>query len=135
MARVKRGLASHAKHKKLLGQAKGYMMTRNRLVRKAKEAVLHAGQYAYAGRKDRKGNFRRDWILHINEALKIQGLKYSSFISKLKLAKIDLDRKVLAQLAIEQPETFKEIVSFTSPKWGLINFVLVKPRKQRGFLF
>lgn len=110
MARVKRGLTSHAKHKKLLGQAKGYMMTRRRLVRKAKEAVLHAGQYAYAGRKDRKGNFRRDWILHINEALKLQGLKYSVFINKLQAANISLDRKILAQLATEQPEVFKTVV-------------------------
>jgi len=110
MARVKRGLTSHAKHKKLRAQAKGYMMTRRRLVRKAKEAVLHAGQYAYAGRKDRKGNFRRDWILHINEAVKAQGLTYSVFINKLKTAKIELDRKILAQLATKMPETFKSIV-------------------------
>ncbi len=110
MARVKRGLTSHAKHQKLLRQAKGYMMTRSRLVRKAKEAVLHAGQYAYVGRKDRKGQMRRDWILHINEALKAQGLKYSQFITKLKAAKIELDRKVLAQLAVEQPEAFKAII-------------------------
>ncbi|MCL4390535.1 MAG: 50S ribosomal protein L20 [Patescibacteria group bacterium] len=110
MARIKRGLASHAKHKKLLKSAKGYMMTRHRLVRKAKEAVMHAGQYAYAGRKDKKGVARRDWILHLNEALKIKGLKYSTFIHKLKLAKIDLDRKILSQLAIEQPDTFNSIV-------------------------
>ena len=111
MARIKRELASHAKHKKLLGQAKGFMMTRNRLVRKAKEAVLHAGQYAYAGRKDRKGVARRDWILHINEALKAQGLKYSVFINKLKTAKIELDRKVLSQLAVEYPEVFAKIIA------------------------
>lgn len=110
MARVKRGLASHRKHKKLLSQAKGYWMTRHRLVRKAKEAVLHAGQYAYAGRKDRKGNFRRDWILHINEALKLQGLKYSAFVNKLKTANIQLDRKVLAQLASDYPEVFTKII-------------------------
>lgn len=110
MARVKRGLTSRAKHKKLLGQAKGYMMTRRRLVRKAKEAVLHAGQYAYVGRKDRKGQMRREWILHINEALKTQDLKYSVFIAKLKAAKIDLDRKVLAQLAVDYPEVFAKIV-------------------------
>ncbi len=116
MARVKRGLASHKKHKKLLEQTKGYWMTRRRQVRKAKEAVLHAGQYAYAGRKDKKGVMRRDWILHINEALKTQGLKYSEFIAKLKTAKIDLDRKILAQLATEQPEAFKKIVDFTSQK-------------------
>ncbi len=110
MARVKRGLSSHAKHKKLLGRAKGYMMTRRRLVRKAKEAVLHAGQYAYAGRKDRKGQMRRDWILHINQALRAHDLKYSIFIAKLKAAKIELDRKILAQLAVEYPEVFAKIV-------------------------
>ncbi len=99
MARVKRGLASHAKHHKLLKQAKGYMMTRHRLVRKAKEAVLHAGQYAYVGRKDKKRMFRSDWIVHINGALQNSGMNYSTFIHKLKVAKIDLDRKVLAELA------------------------------------
>lgn len=110
MARIKRGLTSHAKHKKLLGQAKGYMMTRRRLVRKAKEAVLHAGQYAYAGRKDRKGQMRRDWILHINEALKLQNLKYSVFIAKLKVTKIELDRKVLAELATSYPQAFQSLL-------------------------
>ena len=118
MARIKRGMASHAKHKKLLTQAKGFMMTHNRLVRKAKEAVLHAGQYAYAGRKDKKGVARRDWILHINEALKsalseVEGphkISYSIFIHKLKTAKIELDRKVLAQLAVEQPLVFQAII-------------------------
>lgn len=110
MARIKRGLASHAKHKKLLGMAKGYMMTRNRLVRKAHEAVLHAGQYAYAGRKDKKGVARRDWILHINESLKLQGLKYNQFINKLKLAHIELDRKILSQLVTEQPQVFQSLL-------------------------
>lgn len=109
MARVKRGKTTHAKHKKLLSQAKGYMMTRSRLVRKAKEAVLHAGQYAYAGRKDKKGVMRRDWILHINEAVKQQGMTYSVFMHKLKAAKIDLDRKILSQLSFEQPVVFKSI--------------------------
>lgn len=85
-------------------------MTRHRLVRKAKEAVLHAGQYAYAGRKDKKGVMRRDWILHINESLKLNGLSYSTFIHKLKVAKIDLDRKVMAQLATEQPQAFAELI-------------------------
>jgi large subunit ribosomal protein L20 len=110
MARIKRGLASHRKHKKLLNQAKGYWMTRRRLVRKAKEAVLHAGQAAYVGRKDKKGVARRDWILHINEALKLQGLNYSLFIHKLKLAKIELDRKILAQLATQHPLAFQAII-------------------------
>lgn len=111
MARVKRGLASHAKHKKLLASTKGYWMSRNRLVRKAKEAALHAGQYAYVGRKDRKGVNRRDWILHINESLRAKGMTYSLFINKLKGAKIELDRKILATLATEKPEIFEQIVN------------------------
>ena len=113
MARVKRGLVTHRKHKKLLNRAAGYRMTRSRLVRKATEAVLHAGQYAYAGRKDKKSNARRDWILRINEALKAQGLKYNQFINKLKVAKIELDRKILATLALENPEVFQSIVDKT----------------------
>jgi large subunit ribosomal protein L20 len=110
MARIKRGKTSHAKHKKLLKAARGYWMTRRRLVRKAHEAVLHAGQYAYAGRKLRKRDARRDWILHINESLKTQGLKYSLFINKLKAANIALDRKILSQLTLEYPDVFAKIV-------------------------
>ncbi len=109
MARIKRGLTSHAKHQKLREQTKGYWMTRHKQVRKMHEAVLHAGQYAYVGRKDKKGNFRRDWILHINEALKLAGLQYSVFINKLKLANIQLDRKILAILATEQPQVFQSL--------------------------
>lgn len=110
MARVKRGLVTHRKHKKLLNRAAGYRMTRSRLVRKATEAVLHAGQYAYAGRKDRKSNARRDWILRINETLKSKGLKYNQFINKLKLAKIELDRKILATLVVDDPKTFDKMI-------------------------
>jgi large subunit ribosomal protein L20 len=110
MARVKRGLSSHRKHKKLLGQAEGFMMTRNRLVRKAKEAVLHAGQYAYMGRKKKKRVNRQDWIMHINEAVKPFGFSYSLFISKLKTAKIELDRKVLSEMATEHVTAFKQLV-------------------------
>ncbi|MBI3559295.1 50S ribosomal protein L20, partial [Candidatus Gottesmanbacteria bacterium] len=110
MARIKRGLTSHAKHQKLRAQTKGYWMTRHKQVRKMHEAVLHAGQYAYVGRKDKKGNFRRDWILHINEALKLAGLQYSVFMNKLKLVNIALNRKILAQLVIEQPLAFQKII-------------------------
>ncbi len=85
-------------------------MSRRKLIRKAHEAVLHAGQYAYVGRKDRKSQFRRDWILHINEAVKPHGLRYSEFIHKLKLANIQLDRKILAQLILDDPAAFQKIV-------------------------
>lgn len=111
MARVKRGVTSKAKHSKLKEATKGYRMTRRRLPRKMKEAILHAGQYAYAGRKDRKSLMRRDWIMHINEAVKLTGMKYNEFISGLKKANIQLDRKVLAELNRKDPETFKQIVS------------------------
>lgn len=110
MARVKRGLASHRKHKKLLEQAKGYMMTRHRLVKKATEAVLHAGQYAYAGRKKKKRVIRQDWIMHINEAVKKEGMSYSKFMNGLKKNNILLDRKVLAQISAKYPDVFKSIL-------------------------
>jgi len=93
-------------------------MTRRRLVRKAKEAVLHAGQAAYVGRKDKKSVVRRDWILHINEAVKPLGSNYSTFMHNLKNTKVELDRKVLSDLATQYPEVLKEIFNFTSPKRG-----------------
>jgi len=110
MARVKRGVNAKEKHSKLREATKGYRMTRNRLVRKMKEATLHAGQYAYAGRKDKKANMRQDWILHINEAVKPMGINYSRFIKKLKDAKIELDRKIMAELVSKDMDTFKKIV-------------------------
>ncbi len=85
-------------------------MTRRKLVRKAKEAVLHAGQYAYVGRKDRKSQARRNWILSINEALKLQNLKYNQFIAKLKTVNILLDRKILSGLVTSDPFAFQAVV-------------------------
>ncbi len=108
--RVKRGITTHAKHKKLLAANKGYRMTKRRLVRVAKQAYLHAGEYAYAGRKMRKRDFRRLWITRISEAVKQNGLSYSSFINKLKAANIEIDRKILANLIVENPETFSAIL-------------------------
>lgn len=108
--RVKRGLASHAKHKKLRVANKGYRMTKSRLTRVAKEAYLHAGEYAFAGRKNKKREFRRLWINRISEAVKQKGLSYSAFMSKLKAANIDIDRKILSNLIIENPDEFTQIV-------------------------
>jgi large subunit ribosomal protein L20 len=110
MARIKRGTVSKRKHKKLLGLTKGYRGTKSKLVKVAKEASLHAGQYAYAGRKDKKGDFRRLWITRIGEAAKEQGVSYSVFMNKLKKANIELDRKILSSLIVEDPEAFKHIV-------------------------
>ena len=110
MTRVKRGVTSHKKHKKLLELTKGFRGTRSKLVRVAKEAALHAGQYAYHGRKLRKRDFRRLWILRIGEAVKKEELSYSVFIDRLKKAKIELDRKILADLVVNDPTTFEKIV-------------------------
>ncbi len=85
-------------------------MTKHRNVRVAREAYLHAGEYAFAGRKNRKRNFRQMWILRIGEAVKLRGFSYSSFINKLKVAKIALDRKILSNLIVENPDTFSKIV-------------------------
>jgi large subunit ribosomal protein L20 len=111
MARVKRGVTSHRKHKKLHELTKGYRGGRSNLVREAKSASLHAGAYAFAGRKLRKRDMRRLWITQLNAAVKEEGLSYSRFIAGLKLKNIALDRKILADLAINHPEHFKQIVA------------------------
>ena len=110
MSRIKRGVTSRAKHKKLLKLTKGYRATKSKLVKVAREAALHAGQYAYHGRKLRKRNIRREWIVRISEATKSYGLPYNRFISGLKQANITLDRKILADMVVNDPETFKSIV-------------------------
>ena len=111
MARVKRGLVSRRKHNKLLGLTKGFRGTKSKLTKVAHEASLHAGQYAYNGRRIRKRDIRAVWIHHIAEASVKEGISYSVFINKLKKAKIELDRKSLNDLVQNHPETFKEILS------------------------
>lgn len=108
--RVKRGVTTHAKHKKLLVANKGYRMTKRRLVRTATQAYLHAGEYAFTGRKLKKRDFRRLWITRISEAVRLNGLSYSIFMNKLKAANIDVDRKILSNLILENPEAFAAIV-------------------------
>jgi large subunit ribosomal protein L20 len=111
--RVTRGVTSHAKHKKIFRANKGYRMTKRRLIRVAKEAYLHAGEYAFSGRRNKKRDFRQAWIVRISEAVKLQGINYSTFIKNLKTAKIHLDRKVLAILVLDHPTVFKAIVDKT----------------------
>lgn len=113
MARIKRGTVSRRKHKKLLKLTKGHWGTRSRTVKQARESALHAGQYAFHGRKLRKRDFRNLWIIRIGEAVKKQGLSYSVFINKLKKANITLDRKILSNLIVEDPQTFQQIVQAT----------------------
>src|SRR6266550_1984475 len=104
MARIKRGTVSRRKHNKLLGLTKGYRGTKSKLVKVAKEASLHAGQYAYHGRKLRKRDFRTLWITRISEAVKKEDISYSVFINKLQKANILLDRKILSNLIVEDPD-------------------------------
>lgn len=110
MARVKRGMTSHAKHKKLHNLTKGYRGGRGKLVREAKSALLHAGEYAFAGRKRRKRDMRRLWITQLGIAVRNEGLSYSKFIASLKAKNINLDRKILADLAVNHSEDFKKVV-------------------------
>jgi large subunit ribosomal protein L20 len=109
MARVKRGVTSHAKHKKVLEQAKGFYGRRKNTIRAAKAAVDKAGQYAYRDRKVRKRMFRALWIQRINAAARLEGFTYSQFIHGLGVAGVDIDRKVLADIAGADPVGFKAI--------------------------
>ena len=116
MARIKRGTVSRRKHNKLLGLTKGYRGTKSKLIKVAREAALHAGQYAYQGRKLRKRNFRTLWITRISEAVKNEDLSYSVFIDRLHKANIALDRKILSNLIVEDPQTLKYIVEKVKSK-------------------
>ena len=111
MARVKRGVTSHARHKRTLESAKGYYGRRKNTIRIARQAVEKAGQYAYRDRKVKKRNFRALWIQRINAAVRMEGLTYGKFMHGLKLAGVELDRKVLADIAVHEAEAFKAIVA------------------------
>jgi len=108
--RVKTGFTRKRRHKKILQRTKGFRMTKGRLYKVSKEADLHAGQYAFAGRKLKKRDLRRLWIQRINAALTSQDLSYNQFIHGLKENQIELDRKILAHLVVDQPEIFKQVV-------------------------
>ena len=109
MARVKRGVQARARHKKVLKQAKGYRGARSRTYKVAKQAVMRAGQYAYRDRRVKKRVFRSLWIVRINAAARENGLTYSKLIAGLKKASIDLDRKTLANIAVNDKEAFSKI--------------------------
>ncbi len=110
MPRVKRGVTAHARHKKILALAKGFRGRRKNVFRIAKQAVMKAGQYAYRDRRARKRVFRQLWIARINAASREMGVTYSRFMAGLKKAQIDIDRKVLADLAVHDPVAFGSIV-------------------------
>jgi large subunit ribosomal protein L20 len=109
MARVKRGVIARRKHKSVLKKAKGYYGARSRVFRVAKQAVIKAGQYAYRDRRIKKRTFRALWIVRINAAARAHGLSYSVFMNGLNKANIDIDRKVLAHMALHEPEAFSSI--------------------------
>jgi large subunit ribosomal protein L20 len=111
MARIKRGTTTKARHKRILEQAKGYYGRRKNTIRIAKQAVEKAGQYAYRDRKVKKRSFRALWIQRINAAVRQEGLTYSQFMNGLKLAGVELDRKVLADIAMHEAEAFSVIVA------------------------
>ncbi len=110
MPRASKNVTRRARHKKWLKRAKGFRGRRSTVYKIAKEAVLKAGQHAFHDRRKKKGNMRADWQIHINAAARAHGLSYSKFIYALRQHKVGLDRKVLAQLAGEQPEIFTKIV-------------------------
>ena len=110
MSRVKRGVTTHARHRKIVKQAKGYSGRRKNTFRAANQAVEKSGQYAYRDRKQKKRNFRSLWIQRINAAARAHGLTYGRFINGLGRAGVEIDRKMLADLAVREPEAFKALV-------------------------
>ena len=110
MPRVKRGVTTKARHHRLFKRTEGFRMSYNRLVRRAHEADLHAGQYAFAGRKLKKRDMRSIWIVRLNGSLRDSGYKYSTFIDTLNKKEIKLNRKILAQMAFEDPKGFTQLV-------------------------
>jgi large subunit ribosomal protein L20 len=109
MSRVKRGVASHRKHKRVLAQVKGHYGTNNRLYKRAHESLMRALAYAYRDRKNKKRSFRQLWVIRINAAARLNGIPYSRFIQGLKVANVTIDRKMLADLAVRDPEAFSAV--------------------------
>ena len=118
MARVKRGVVAKARHKRILDKAKGYYGARRKVYRVAKQAVTKAGQYAFRDRRQRKRQFRALWITRINAAARIHGMSYSRFINGLKKADIEIDRKVLADLAVYDAEAFGALAEQAKAELG-----------------
>ena len=116
MARVKRGVTSHRRHKKILRQAKGYYGNRSKIYRVANQAVMRSLQYAYAHRKLRKRDFRKLWIARINAAARMNGLSYSKFMYGLKLAGVEINRKMLAEMAVNDAEGFATLAELAKSK-------------------
>ncbi len=116
MARVKRGFAAHRRHKKVLSLTKGHRATKHSLYRRAHESMLKSLSYAYRHRRERKGDMRRLWILRVNAASRAQGLTYSQFIDGLRKAGVAVNRKMLADMAVSEPEAFANLITIARGK-------------------
>lgn len=116
MSRVKGGITTHRRHKKVLKLTKGHRSTRHRLYRRAHESMVHALYYAYCHRRERKGDMRRLWISRINAAARLGGLSYGQFIDGLRKAGLQINRKALAEMTVSHPVAFSKLVSLASAK-------------------
>jgi large subunit ribosomal protein L20 len=111
LPRVKRGVTSHQRHKSVLALTKGQRASRHKLIKRAKEAMMHSLSYAYFHRRERKGDFRRLWIVRVNAGARLQGVSYSEFMHGLKKSGVDIDRKMLADMAVREPQAFANLVT------------------------
>ena len=111
MPRVKRGVTTHQRHKKILAMTKGHRASKHSLFRRANESMLKSLSYAYSHRRERKGDFRRLWILRINTACRAQGMKYGQFINGLKRTGVGINRKMLADMAVREPEALANLIN------------------------
>jgi len=116
LPRVKRGVTAHRKHKKVLALTKGHRATSHSLIKRARESMLHALDYAYAHRRERKGDMRRLWILRVSAASRSQGLTYGQFMNGLKKAGVEINRKMLADMAVREPQAFAELATMAKAK-------------------
>ena len=111
MTRVKRGVTTHAKHKSVLALTKGHRATKHKLIKRAKESMIKSLSYAYAHRRERKGDMRRLWITRVNAASRLQGMTYGELIDGLKKSGVEVNRKLMADMAVKEPEAFNELVT------------------------
>lgn len=116
MPRVKRGITTHRRHKKILALTKGHRGTKHSLYRRANESMLKSLSYAYRHRRERKGDMRRLWILRISAASRAQGLKYGQFMNSLKRSGVELNRKILADMAVREPDAFASLITTAKEK-------------------
>jgi large subunit ribosomal protein L20 len=116
LPRVKRGVTSHHRHKKVLALTRGHQGTKHRLIKRATESMLHSLSYAYSHRRERKGDMRRLWILRVNAACRAQGTTYSQFMDGLKKSGVEINRKMLADMAVREPEAFSNLVTIAGGK-------------------